>query len=76
MVIHDSEHSRPRQIATKTYTWPEVFAFPLLHSRIGLEVIEVLKIEAFILAVEFCRTFLSALDNSINVVVDEESDWQ
>jgi len=55
------------------YPWSEILAFPLLHGGIGLEIVQVLKIEAFILAVEFCRTFLAALINSIDVI-DEESD--
>jgi len=48
----------------------------LLHGGIRLEIIEILKIETFILAVELCCTFLTALNNSIDVVIDEESDQQ
>jgi hypothetical protein len=57
-----------------TYPWSEVLAFPLLYGGIGLEIVQILKVKAFILAVEFCCTFLAALNNSIDVVVDEESD--
>jgi len=48
----------------------------LLHGSIGLEIIQVLEIEALIFAVELCRTFLTALNNGINVIVDDESDRQ
>lgn len=58
------------------YPWSEVLAFPLLHGSIGFEIIQVLEIKALIFAVELCRTFLTALDNGINVIIDDKSDRQ
>jgi len=45
-----------------------------LHGSIGLEIIQVLEIKALIFSVELCRTFLTALNSGINVIVDDDSD--
>lgn len=50
--------------------WPEVLALPLLDGILGLEVRQVFEVQAFVLRVELCSTFLAAVDDGVNVVVD------
>lgn len=51
----------------------EVFAFPLLNGVLGLEVRQVFEVQAFVLGVEFRGTFFAAVDDGVNVVVDQDT---
>ena len=53
----------------------EILAFPLLHRRVPLEVIEVLEVEPLVLAVRFDGSFFAASDDSVNVIVDNQAVW-
>jgi hypothetical protein len=59
----------------KSYTYPcsEILPFPLLHGRIGLEVVKVLKVKPLVLAVQLDRPFFPAGNDSIDIFVDNQT---
>ena len=55
------------------YPWPEVFTFPLLHRRIRLEVVEILKVEPLVFAVQFYRPFFTTGNDSVDIFIDKQT---
>lgn len=53
-----------------TYAASEVFTLPLLHTRVTLEVAEILQVQRFILAVEFSSTLLSTSNDGLDIVIN------
>jgi len=70
MILTDNKVERKE---SNTYPWPEVFAFPLLHGRIRLEVVEVLEVEPLVFAVQLYRPFFTTGNDGIDVVVDDQT---
>lgn len=52
----------------------KVLALPLLHRRVQFEVVQILEVEPLVLAVQLYRALFTALNDSIDVFVDEDPD--
>lgn len=55
-----------------THSCSEIFSLPLLNRSFRLEVAKILEVESLVLAIEFDSALLSALDDGVDVVVDQE----
>lgn len=51
-----------------------VLSLPAVDHRLGSEVVEVVEVEALVLAVELLGPLLSLADDGVDVLVDEEAE--